>query len=78
MKFIAEEVCHQLKIYTHQDARIHFGEGDRGWRGDVPYTHLEGSKLNQLGWAAKLDSDGAIRRAIVEIVADIMGEAYPV
>ncbi len=45
------------------DARIDFTGGDRGWVGDVPSVEYDTSKLRALGWAPKLDSEGAVRAA---------------
>jgi UDP-glucose 4-epimerase len=70
VKFIAEETVAALEPVTGVRARIIFGEGDRGWTGDVPYTHLDGSRLESLGWKASLESDAAVRRAIGEVVAE--------
>ena len=70
VRFIAEEVVRQMAPVTGVKAEIQFGEGDRGWVGDVPYTYLDGSKLEKLGWKARLDSDGAVREAIGEVIAE--------
>ena len=64
VRFIAEEVCRQLA----PKAKIEFGLSDRGWKGDVPFTWLSGEKLNGLGWRAKIDSDGAVKRSIAEVL----------
>lgn len=66
VKFIAEEVVRRMG----GKARIEFGEGDRGWRGDVPYTWLDGSRLTGLGWKARWPSDESVRRAVKECVAE--------
>lgn len=68
VRFIAEEVVRQMKSVTGVAADIKFGESDRGWVGDVPYTHLDGAKFGALGWKAKQDSDGAVRTAISEVI----------
>ncbi len=34
--------------------------GRRGWKGDVPLTILDVSKLNRLGWTTRNDSDEAV------------------
>ena len=66
VRFIAEETVAALEPITGVRARIAYGDGDRGWRGDVPYTHLDGAKLAGIGWRARLGSDDAVRRAIQE------------
>lgn len=70
VRFIAEEVVRQMKDVTGIEAEIVFGEGDRGWVGDVPYTHLDGSRLEALGWKARWESDEAVRKAVSEIIAE--------
>jgi UDP-glucose 4-epimerase len=45
-------------------AGIEYGEGDRGWVGDVPKFEYSTQKLATLGWRPELTSDGAIERAI--------------
>ncbi len=75
VRFIAEEVGRQMEKATGKKAEIAFGEGDRGWVGDVPYTYLDGSKLEGLGWRARFESDDAVRQAVAEIVREkISGE----
>ncbi|MES2856471.1 MAG: SDR family NAD(P)-dependent oxidoreductase [Bdellovibrionota bacterium] len=69
VRFIAEEVVRQMTAVTGHAAELKFGEGDRGWVGDVPYTYLDGSKLEGLGFQPKHDSDDAVRTAIREIIS---------
>ena len=52
------------------NAEKRFTGGSRGWKGDVAYTHLDGTKLEKQGFKAKLDSVGAIGFAVREILAD--------
>lgn len=77
VRFLAEsvvsEVARQKKLGGLP--RIEFGESDRGWTGDVPFTWLDGSKLESLGWKAKLESDAAVKRAVQEIVTEIFADA---
>jgi UDP-glucose 4-epimerase len=70
VRFISEEVVRQMEAVTHQKAELQFGEGDRGWVGDVPFTHLEGLILKKMGWTAKMESDAAVRQAISEIIGE--------
>ncbi len=70
VKFIAEAVVEAMRPLTGIRAEIKYGEADRGWRGDVPYTHLDGSLLERLGWQARHQSDEAVRLAISEIAAE--------
>ncbi len=70
VKFIAEEVARQMGEATRTKPRVVFGEGDRGWVGDVSYTHLDGSLFGATGWKAKMDSDSAVGQAIREVIAE--------
>ncbi len=45
-------------------------DGGRGWFGDVKVMHLSVAKLMKLGWRSKLNSEGAIRVAAKEILAE--------
>lgn len=65
VRFIAETVrdaCRPL-------AEIHFGEGNRGWVGDVPRFRYSVERLRDTGWRPALGSTEAVRRAVREIVA---------
>jgi hypothetical protein len=50
------------------NVRYIYGETETGWLGDVPRFLLDSGKLNRLGWRAKLNSEGAVRRAIEEML----------
>ena len=69
---IAETVVDEIAKATpaNSRARIEFGEGDRGWVGDVPFTWLDGSRLIAMGWRPQYVSDEAVRRAVREVVED--------
>ncbi|HEX7707367.1 MAG TPA: NAD-dependent epimerase/dehydratase family protein [Thermoanaerobaculia bacterium] len=47
---------------------IRYGDGPRGWRGDVPQVQLDTSRMTALGWKPKLSSHEAVRRTIAEVV----------
>ena len=66
----------KLVVAAMQLKEVHFKYtgGDRGWKGDVPQVRFDTSKMKRLGWEAKLTSDQAVRRAISEIVPEIVGE----
>ena len=65
VKQIAEEAIGLVS----PDAEILYEETDRGWVGDVPRFHYSIEKLINLGWTPKLSSLSAIKKALVEIVA---------
>jgi UDP-glucose 4-epimerase len=48
-------------------AQLKFGTDNKGWVGDVPRFAYSTAKLSALGWAPKLSSLEAVRRAIGEI-----------
>lgn len=54
-------------------AALRFGEGNRGWVGDVPRFRYSTARLQALGWQPRTDSLGAIRRAIGEIASQEKG-----
>ena len=70
VRFIAEEVARQMGEATGVTPVVVFGEGDRGWVGDVAYTHLDGTRFNSYGWTARMESDAAVRQAIREVVGE--------
>ncbi len=70
VRFIAEEVVRQMGEATGMTPTVVFGEGDRGWVGDVAYTHLDGALFNSYGWKARYESDSAVRQAIREVVVE--------
>jgi UDP-glucose 4-epimerase len=47
---------------------VQYGEGPRGWRGDVPQVKLETRRMAGLGWRPHLSSREAVRRTIAETV----------
>lgn len=63
VRWIAEQVCARVS----PDARIVFGQGNKGWVGDVPRFRYATDKLSNLGWRPRLDSRAAIVRAVDEI-----------
>jgi UDP-glucose 4-epimerase len=48
-------------------ASIAFGQGNKGWVGDVPRFEYSTAKIQNLGWKPALDSLGAIRLAVRQI-----------
>ncbi|HEY5105861.1 MAG TPA: NAD-dependent epimerase/dehydratase family protein [Caulobacteraceae bacterium] len=49
-------------------ARLEFGDGPRGWVGDVPRFRYSIERIARLGWAPRLSSRQAVSRAIDEII----------
>ena len=50
-------------------AQIQYGQGDKGWVGDVPRFQYSVEKLRQLGWTPKLSSAEAVHLAVKQILA---------
>lgn len=64
--FIAETVRSRVSI----GAKICYGDGDRGWVGDVPKFQYSIARLQALGWAPRMDSQSAVTKAVKEIIAE--------
>lgn len=60
VKEIAQMVIEEMGL----DAVIKYTGGDRGWVGDVPEFKYDLTKINNLGWTAKLNSNDSVRIAI--------------
>jgi UDP-glucose 4-epimerase len=65
VKFIAEEIVRACS----PGAKISYGEGNKGWIGDVPRFVYSIDKLKGLGWRPTLGSVEAVRKAVRQIVA---------
>jgi UDP-glucose 4-epimerase len=70
VRWIAETV----RDHVAPGAAIHFGQGGRGWVGDVPRFRYSTARLRSTGWAPRAGSEEAVRRAVDEIARqDILG-----
>lgn len=47
-----------------------FGEGDRGWKGDVPVVRLDTSRIRALGWNNRMSTREALRTALQALRVD--------
>jgi UDP-glucose 4-epimerase len=63
VRWIAEAV----RDHVAPGADIRYGEGDRGWVGDVPRFRYSIQRLRSTGWEPRLNSETAVRRAVREI-----------
>lgn len=63
VRWIAEQVIARVA----PDAHLALGAGNRGWVGDVPRFHYSVERITGMGWSPRLDSAGAVLRAIGEI-----------
>ena len=55
---------------------VHTG-GARGWPGDVPQVRLDVTKMERLGWRAKMTSNEAVERACRELAGELAPELAP-
>jgi UDP-glucose 4-epimerase len=69
VRFIAESVVGRVA----PQARISFGQGNKGWVGDVPKFSYSIAKLSGLGWRPTLGSSQAIRKAVNQIAEQESG-----
>ncbi len=63
------ELCVQYS--PNPSARIEFGEGTQGWKGDVPTSRLDASKLNALGYKLKNTSDRAVELGVQGVSKEV-------
>ena len=63
VRWIAEQAVQRMSPGAH----LVFGQGNKGWVGDVPKFTYSTARLQSYGWAPALDSAAAVRRAIDEI-----------
>jgi UDP-glucose 4-epimerase len=50
---------------------VRYGEGNRGWKGDVPVVRLDSSRLRALGWSCRRDTRAALRASLESMLADV-------
>lgn len=70
VSFIAQAV----RDIVSPQASIVYGQGDRGWVGDVPRVRYSVDRLARLGWSPALSSQQAVARAAAEI-AQALGDS---
>lgn len=52
-------------------AQIQYGDGPRGWRGDVPVVRLNTDRIRGLGWRPSTGSAGALRASMRAMLDDL-------
>jgi len=62
---IGELVVEEMDLH---DVKFNYTGGKRGWKGDVPQFQFDIEKIKKLGWLANLSSDGAVRKAIQDLL----------
>jgi UDP-glucose 4-epimerase len=63
------ELC--VKTSPYPGARIDYGQGSQGWKGDVPVCRIRPDKLRKLGFSMKYTSDEAVALAVKEVVNQV-------
>lgn len=66
-------IAEAVRDRVQPDARIAFGEGARGWVGDVPRFRYVVDKVLASGWTPRMGSADAVRCAVDEIALQEMG-----
>lgn len=62
---IAQIVAEEMGL---KDASFRYTGGRSGWKGDVPQFRFNIQKLENLGWRVKYDSEGAVRKAVRDLL----------
>lgn len=60
---IAEMVLNGMDIPLSK-CHLQYGDGSRGWKGDVPIVRLNTKKIRAMGWDNSMTSNGAIEKSI--------------
>lgn len=63
---IANKVIGIMGI-DQSECQFRFTGGSRGWKGDIPLSSLDITKISSLGWKTKLSSDDAVELAASQI-----------
>lgn len=50
--------------------------GDRGWKGDVPKVRFDLTKIHNLGWKSKYNTNQAITKSVQEMLEDDYANCY--
>lgn len=64
---IQQIICDELEL----SPEVHYGTEPRGWNGDVPKFLLDTTKINEIGWKVKYNSEEAIRLAVKELKKEL-------
>lgn len=66
---IGELVVEEMGL---ENVNFNYTGGKRGWKGDVPHFQFDISKIGNLGWEPSLSSDEAVRKAIKDVMKQIL------
>lgn len=65
------ELC--VEASPNRGARIAYTGGTQGWKGDVPTSRLDPSKLASIGFRVRYTSDQAVEMAVREVAREVFG-----
>jgi UDP-glucose 4-epimerase len=66
-----------VRYSPYPQAAIRYTGGDRGWRGDVPFSRLDSSKLCNMGFQFTYTSDQAVEQAVRALAIQVFPENIP-
>lgn len=66
---IGELVVEEMGL---ENVEFKYTGGKRGWKGDVPHFQFDITKIKKLGWEPKLSSDDAVRKAIQNLLNEVI------
>jgi UDP-glucose 4-epimerase len=64
-----QEIAKQVVAAFSPNASIAYGQGNKGWIGDVPKFHYSVDKLKNLGWKPRMNSINAVHHT-VQLIAN--------
>jgi UDP-glucose 4-epimerase len=67
---IAELACECLGLAPGK-THLSFGNGNRGWRGDVPVVRLATQRIRSLGWQCRRSTREALKASLMEMLPDL-------
>ena len=68
---IADIVLEELGI-DKLVCKYKYTGGNRGWKGDVPIVRLDTKKISDLGWESSMNSVGAVKKSVKEMLKNIV------
>ena len=63
------EIAESVRDEVAPQAQIRYGDGNKGWVGDVPKFRYSVDKIGMLGWKPRMGSKQAVKEAVKQIAA---------
>jgi UDP-glucose 4-epimerase len=60
-----------LEVLGLTETEVVYGDGNRGWKGDVPVVRLSTERVRSLGWEPSCGSRDALRRSMTAMLEDL-------